>query len=270
MNTDHIFQIGKTHTICEDFALSGKVNEVPFAIICDGCSASPDSDFGARLLAFAARSLITKESISNIGVEAISLAGQAMSTSWALHAQTMDATLLVAKIQDGQVAAALYGDGVFYHRETNGLETMIHVAFEMQDGEEIKSAPSYLSYFLNPFRMNDYSATNTRRIVSYVTLNPELQENPITRQESLPAFSTTIMNHTVKEGDVIGLCSDGINTFRRPNGELIPWVEVAKEFFRYKTTEGVFVNRRINAFKRSCLKDNITHSDDISVASIIV
>ena len=56
MNEDCYFEIGHSHTICEDYALTGKINEnLSYAIVCDGCSASDTVDLGARILAHTAR-----------------------------------------------------------------------------------------------------------------------------------------------------------------------------------------------------------------------
>ena len=54
-NADAFFSIGKTHMVCEDYARAGtQQNGLPYALVCDGCSSSPDTDIGARLLGMAA------------------------------------------------------------------------------------------------------------------------------------------------------------------------------------------------------------------------
>jgi hypothetical protein len=74
----------------------------------------------------------------------------------------------------------------------------------------------------------------------------------------------------VAEGDVIAVVSDGINSFRKADNTPLAWIELIDEFTGFKTFEGEFVLRRIAAFKRKCLKEGITHSDDISVAAIVI
>ena len=56
----------------------------------------------------------------------------------------------------------------------------------------------------------------------------------------------------------------------RDSNEPIPWTDLVDEFTGFKNFEGEFVQRRIAAFKRKCLKEGITHSDDISIAAIHV
>ena len=61
MNADCYYEIGYSHTVCEDYALAGKINnDISFAIVCDGCSASPHVDVGARILTYAALSQLKR------------------------------------------------------------------------------------------------------------------------------------------------------------------------------------------------------------------
>ncbi|GAH21715.1 unnamed protein product, partial [marine sediment metagenome] len=52
MRNDVAFQIGKTHDICEDFALSGNFgspgggDDCNYLVVSDGCSSSPGTDLG--------------------------------------------------------------------------------------------------------------------------------------------------------------------------------------------------------------------------------
>ena len=82
-------------------------------------------------------------------------------------------------------------------------------------------------------------------------------------------FIPVFFENTVEEGDIIAVVSDGINSFRNENGN-ISYIDLVDEFIGFKNTIGEFAKRRINAFKRKCLKENITHSDDISIATIII
>lgn len=53
-NSDAFFSIGKTHEVCQDYARAGDLDGRQFAIVSDGCSSSPDTDFGARALVMSA------------------------------------------------------------------------------------------------------------------------------------------------------------------------------------------------------------------------
>jgi hypothetical protein len=74
----------------------------------------------------------------------------------------------------------------------------------------------------------------------------------------------------VEEGDVISVITDGINSFRKEDNEVIDWKDLVDEFCGFKNFEGQFVQRRIGAFKRKVNKEKWHHFDDISIASILV
>ena len=83
-------------------------------------------------------------------------------------------------------------------------------------------------------------------------------------------FEPVTFEGLVEAGDIIGVMSDGVNSFKKGDGTEIPWNQMVEEFIDFKTTEGVFVHRRLSAMKRRLVKDQITHSDDISMAAIVV
>ncbi|HYO91642.1 MAG TPA: hypothetical protein VEQ40_08400, partial [Pyrinomonadaceae bacterium] len=71
MNADSAFLIGATHAVCQDYAVAGNgtpderaavsnLQANPYVILSDGCSSSPDTDIGARLLVKAAEQVLFK------------------------------------------------------------------------------------------------------------------------------------------------------------------------------------------------------------------
>lgn len=269
MNTDSTFQIGKDHIVCEDYALNGNLQDrITFAIVCDGCSASPDVDFGARVLAMAARETLSYklaiedgifEGVSPVltsdrfGQITINKARDICFPIRHLHPQALDATLLAAWVQNNTLSAYVYGDGVLVHRSKTGIKSVhIHLT---------SGAPDYLSYQLEPERMKGYGSLKDNYKEVWTSYNGIHDYKP---------FVPFVYESPVEEGDVIAMISDGINSFRKSDSTPIEWTELVDEFTAYKTTEGQFVQRRIGAFKRKCLKEGITHSDDISIASIVI
>jgi hypothetical protein len=258
MNTNSTFWIGHDHTVCQDYALSGVKPQfdLSYAIVCDGCSASPDVDIGARFLALAARECIitdfhTKDCIE-FGKEAIRKSTQMFLSFPTIHAQSLDATLLAAWVKNKQLTAFLFGDGVLIHKTKDKVNT-VHINLT-------SGAPDYLSYQLDTLRTAAYHGMkDNQKIVEF--------DNNVA---CYSPFYPVVITKPVEEGDVISVISDGINSFRKSDYTPIPWKELIDEFTGYKNFEGEFVLRRVSAFKRKCLKEGITHSDDISVASIIV
>jgi hypothetical protein len=191
------------------------------------------------------------------GKKAITNAQRVIDVFPYLSPQFLDATLLVAAVNGKHLLVEMYGDGVMVHRKKDSIVS-VHV--QLSSG-----APDYLSYHLDPLRKQAYLEIEDN--VKEVIIREGDKESIRNDYAPLDPF---IYDTTVAEGDVIAVISDGINSFRKMNNDPIPWTELIEEFTGYKTFEGDFVMRRITAFKRKCLKEGITHSDDISCAAIVV
>ena len=259
MNANSVYYIGHEHQINEDYALAEIDPYLAYAIVCDGCSASPDVDFGARLLALSAKKLIIFDCEyppEKFGRYTIQNAARVYDIFPSLHPQALDATLLAAWVYNNNLTVYMYGDGVLIHKTKTSVKS-IHI--QLTSG-----APDYLSYSLDAGRMVAYKAMkdNKKEVVTRV--------NDVVTTQIYEPFIPFIYTCPVEEGDVIAVISDGINSFRKSDYTSIPWQDLVVEFTGFKTTEGEFVSRRISAFKRKCLKEGITFSDDISIASIIV
>jgi hypothetical protein len=191
------------------------------------------------------------------GVIVIQNARKAIEAFPYLSPHCLDTTLLVAYVEDNQLWACLYGDGVIVHRTKTGV-TSVHI--QLTSG-----APDYLSYHLDPIRKQAYdNVEDNKKLIDIYIPGGKCIET-----EGEP-FEPYVLQTPVEEGDVISVISDGINSFSKSDYTSIPWQDLIEEFTGYKNFEGEFVLRRISAFKRKCLKEGITHSDDISVATIIV
>jgi hypothetical protein len=265
MNANSTFSIGKDHIICEDYALAYAGPTISYAIVSDGCSASPEVDFGARCLAMSAKRelRLNPDVLAFDSRKAITNAQRVIDVFPYLSPQFLDATLLVAAVNasaKNQLAVYMYGDGVMVHRKKDGI---VAVHIQLSSG-----APDYLSYHLDPLRKQGYEALeDNKKLVTIRTAEGKLDTS---RTGDYDPFDPFIYETNVVEGDVVAVISDGINSFRKMNNDPIPWNDLIDEFTGYKTFEGEFVLRRIAAFKRKCLKEGITHSDDISVAAIVV
>lgn len=265
MNSNSTFQIGKDHIVCEDYALAYTGPNISYAIVSDGCSASPEVDFGARCLAMSAkRELRLNPDLHAFdGRKAIANAQRVIDVFPYLSPQFLDATLLVAAVNPlakNHTMVYMYGDGVMVHRRKTGV---VAVHLQLSSG-----APDYLSYHLDPMRRQGYDKLEDN--IKQVTILTEKGELSTSRTGDYGPFDPFLWDTNAEAGDVIAVISDGINSFRKMNNDPIPWNELIDEFTAYKTFEGEFVLRRIAAFKRKCLKEGITHSDDISVASIVI
>jgi len=277
MNADHDYKIGHDHIVCEDYSLSGVVEENgAYAIVCDGCSASPDVDFGARILALSAKETLAKVArteatrpdgkntltYEEFGSQVLLRAESIFPYFPSLHPQFLDSTLLITWVKQGVMKAYLYGDGAFFHKVDNDI-VCFHVSMST-------NAPDYLSYGLDKQRRDGYDTLKGVKTVYSCVMTEGTQVLTNEKTETVPPFSPVEITSNVKAGDIIAVCSDGINSFRQANSLPIHWRELVNEFIGYKNFEGVFAKRRFAAFKRKCQKEGMVHSDDISVASIVI
>ena len=266
MNANSSYFIGKDHIVCEDYALAFVDAQFGngLAIVCDGCSASPDVDFGARVLAKCAEDIFLLDEDTPIindehrfGLISIFNANRIFDILPTLHPNALDCTLLMATVtKDKKLTVLMYGDGVLVHRTKGSINT-VHINLT-------SGAPDYLSYHLDANRLEGYKALeNNVKQVACTNYGKTIQVD-------VKPLEPYVLKCDVTEGDIISVISDGINSFRKSDNQPIPWSDLVDEFTCYKNFEGEFVQRRMAAFKRKCLKDGTTHSDDISVASIII
>lgn len=259
MNANNIYILGSEHSVCEDYSLSGIKDNVAYAVVCDGCSASIDVDLGARILALSSREALfyfsrfgTRFDSLAFGTYCIDGADECLDNFPLVNRHSLDCTLLIAWVKDKKLTAYLYGDGVIIHRHKNGVDYN-HVTIS-------SGAPDYLSYFLDLSRKSEYDKIEN---------NEKIIENNSGKNVLIP-FVPVVWEGDVEEGDIISVISDGINSFSKADSTPIDWKDLIDEFTLYKNFSGDFVMRRIMAFKRKCLKEGITHYDDISVASVVV
>ena len=106
----------------------------PYVIVSDGCSSSPDTDIGARLLVKAAQRLILSserlpaDCLQGIHEEAARLA-LAQAGLIGLRPQAVDATLLTAHLCNGTAIIACSGDGVVVLQSRTGLTDVYSIWF---------------------------------------------------------------------------------------------------------------------------------------------
>jgi hypothetical protein len=293
MNFDSYFEIGYSHTICEDYALSGRINDdLVFAIVADGCSASADVDVGARLLAYSARQVLLQLYRNENNAAALQVLAEDLSRDLAYRIATqadclrkqlllpvdvLDSTLLIA-IGDSKGCARFlcYGDGVAIHKNING--DVFYCNFEYPCG-----APYYLSYLLDPAKDKGY-----REKFGRIDDDVVMRGDYLTKADNLTPFEqrfgakgVNLYAHTSAEfldTEWIVLMSDGATSYQqRVHSEGKPSQlesrdlrESLTELVGFKNFNGEFIKRKMNRLKKDHEKAEIVHYDDMSVAGIVL
>jgi hypothetical protein len=271
MNADSSFVIGASHQVCQDYAVSRNASGTsPYAILADGCSTSPDTDIGSRLLVKAVEQMLS----SNTDLEPAALhqnaAGHALS--WArlldLRAQSVDATLLTAYMSGDEVLVSCSGDGVVVAESNQGCLDVYAVSYP-------SGYPFYPTYLHQPERLEALLSTDRaiRELKHY--RSPSITEMLQLASATSCDSPTQVLKFKTSDYKYIAILSDGIHSFlsthetitgKRVQPLLMP--EVIKELLSFKSLHGSFVARRVKRFLKDCHVRGWQHTDDLSLAVV--
>lgn len=279
INTDSYYEIGAGHVYCQDYADSGTfVNEAKdnlyhFAIVCDGCSGSKDSDIGARWLAknFPVIAKVAVDMKGTIQDNIRTLLLQAMTKGIAemnVKNQAFDATL-VALLYDQKLDTLhtfVWGDGkVFYKFKDRENGTLTDIGY-------VKNAPYYLSYLLNPNPEGLYSSMFGTMFAD-VTFNVVTPDALILTPERGLNFQKSYYECLKDASKILSFASvftDGVDTYHVKDdvNKIMPRHNIFNQLTQYKNLHGKFVERRMQNVKKFCQKEGWQHFDDVSVSTI--
>ena len=288
-NTDHYFEIGNSHQVCEDYALDGSYKGVPYVILADGCSSSAFSDFGARIMAFAFRFALFY-TIDNMGDQMDHLQMEeevkknilqltmkhcnSVLKDLNLPVSVCDTTLMAAFIRNGKCWLFRCGDGVIMFKDKEGLEVLMT---EYRD-----SAPFYLSYLMEPEREKSWrsrpQAPENREVRSRFRLSHNRLSGNTGAADSFPSPETlpdrkstgpewVILDIGQSSLEFVLLVSDGVASYSPAQQGLNG---VLRQFSAFKNYHGHFVRRRMKRLKNDMEREGIVHHDDIASAAIFI
>ncbi len=285
MNTDCAFYIGTTHNICQDYALAGN-NSI---VVSDGCSGSPSSDIGSRVLSITAMNKMAElDGLQNFDEKECILLARPAIKILNMPNECLDATLLAAVSYGDSVQAMCCGDGVIAIKTRDKDMIIINRVYE-------NNYPYYINYLYDQTgRFKNWEqnhceekiyASNINKDGEVVRFEKELKYN--SRINSIDGgdigvFRQIDLNHRImieitdkKDIEYIAIMSDGVHSFyetimtdtSRCNKSL-NYIDVVKELLSFKNFNTSFVQRRINKFRKNCAKKNWGNADDVSLAVI--
>jgi len=259
MQADSYFFIGKTHTVCEDYATHNN----NAAIVCDGCSSSVNTDFGSRILArlFINNSLDIYD--NNYLTNYINEAGL-IADKLGLNNTCLDSTVLYLKDNREYIDVLMIGDGTLAIIRDDGTINITDISFK-------SAAPRYLNYFNDPEREEKYTAQfGNERTIQYF----DLPCVDFRCERNNDWFYKRSIKKTGNKAVLV--MSDGIQSFSRQivtdTGKMqepVSYVEVMKELLDFKGFGGRFIERRVSWFQnKNMCKNNWVNNDDFSIAGI--
>src|ERR1043165_2377337 len=255
MNTDATINIGSTHSICQDYVIAKN----DYVVLSDGCSSSPDTDIGARLLVKALdQHLNTATDIEELHKESARIA-----LGWAsmlgLPPESVDATLLSAHVECDDLIIACSGDGVVILESQTGVLDVYAISSP-------SGYPFYPTYVHQPDRLAEL--INNDRCTKTIK---DFRSNNVTITDSL----TVTFKLRVADYKYAAIASDGINSFfhtrHTTNGkrlEPLSQADVLDEFWSFKNSHGAFVERRLKRFNKDTQSKGWQHTDDLAIGVI--
>lgn len=285
MNSDSHYSIGKTHKVCQDYALNKDFKNRSYVIVSDGCSGSLNTDIGARLLCLNLSNWMGSELCNfnplhfdpvrdfnydeNINVyKEISyyIKKERKEFGFGISDEAYDATLLSLYVKNNQYSYFCFGDGVIARLHTNGIITATSIEYP-------SGAPYYLNYELNHKRKTKYLETyGAKRIVREHIITPDSYSNWISDERDDATYPLVSSGNTSGGIIAMAIMTDGVLSFTETTDQKIKQPisldKILRELMGYKNYTGEFVYRRMHKFEKECKELGWEHNDDLSVAAI--
>lgn len=266
MNAGSAFCIGKTHKVCQDYAHHGN-EKFPYVIVSDGCSGSPFTDIGSRILT----RVVTDSFLAGGDPDHKEIINEAneIRRLMCLPPESLDATLIWAYVRNGKYKISLFGDGVFVKTSKDGKMQVVRVEYP-------SGAPLYLNYSLDSTRMKGYKNMFTllRRVYTYTLSTDGSIANLVTTEDSDGELDFCD-EWDYDDLTSISLMSDGLFSFYElqstatsKSESAVEPNDVLRKLLDFKGFQGDFVARRMQRFHKDCEKWNWFHADDLSLATI--
>lgn len=276
VHVDCAFRMGKTHLVCQDYA-AVTAGEFPCVLLADGCSGSPDTDIGARLLVKMAQRFAPNLtgpcheefcfSLKNYHQRVVQ-AARLQAESLCLSDMAVDATLLTLTVRDGWWFASVFGDGVIVAkvRRQDALEVTV-VSYP-------GGYPYYPNYLADSARSQTLmSQENSSRHVEVFHIPQYEEGEPFS--ETCPAdFRCQYVQGELANYEWVAILSDGVHSFYTTEAggghanTPLPLEVVLPELLNFKTSGGQFAQRRMQKFQQQCISRGWQHHDDIAMGVI--
>lgn len=266
-NTDAYFCIGKTHTICQDYAEAGE----DLAIISDGCSSAVDSHIGSLLLSRAAKlALKTYDEIPHVFADVqrrITSYAQAME----LPQESLLATLGFIKATEKGFSVGLYGDGVVVCRFRSPKTWKYNVMVR----DYPSGAPYYPAYQLDKNLDSVYRAKFGTSVTTtlYKLSDEDYQVEYTNTLNPIKDFFSVCFPYEIF--DMVAVMSDGATSFQKlvvtdtsKRQKPVHVCEILREALNFKNYNGQFVQRRAKAAFRKFTEEVCNNMDDFSIGVV--
>lgn len=263
INIDSFFTIGKTHQICQDYAISFN-DPFPCVILADGCSSSKYSEIGSHLLVHAAKDFLnhfdpyefTPEYLGTCVIHNCNT----IRKSIGLNVSCLDSTLIIAFVYDNRFYVYLYGDGYVISVLKDNSICYHKINFSA-------SMPYYLSYEVDIERQKNFNYVRQEKTYeTWVKEGSIIKKLDVTIGIQDDKYLYT--GWPIDNCKHILIASDGIGSFIDKENNPVDLFSVIEDCTDFKTTPGEFIKRRMNSKKgvlNTYKEKGIVHFDDLSI-----
>ncbi|MDM8567485.1 protein phosphatase 2C domain-containing protein [Candidatus Halobeggiatoa sp. HSG11] len=254
LHYDHYYTIGSTHTVCEDYIIQGAI-PTPFIVLSDGCSSSNSTDVGAQILALTTKQIL--ENSEKWPLNYLEFGHLLINTTLKVVAklklpeEVLDATVMLAFLEQDNIVVYVYGDGCLLTKEHNGKINTIEIEF-------IHNAPYYLTYWNNRERLLEYATYEP---------NPLILKDSIHGKSELKPFQTQLVfRFPLKKFEYIAITSDGAcQCIDFHQQHKIPLQQVANDLLKFKDVTDNFVKLNTKKILQQYAQQTIYPVDDFSI-----
>ena len=260
MNADAYFAASPTHLVGQDYALASAPGEpVAWALVADGCSGSPDTDIGARIVARAARSSLRLGHPPRPRL--LAARGARAARALALPPESLDATCVYVLAHDGHVIVGALGDGVIARWDHAGT-------LELRVVEYPAGMPAYPGYAIDRARGDAWARAGGDAFVVRVKVG----DGPW-RIESSGHGTPPPWRFSARACRLVLVATDGATAFTRREGSGAPTDvdvhAVVSAFGAIASPTGRFLARRARrVLGRIAPQAGWTATDDVAFAGV--
>lgn len=264
ISVDKYSTVGSEHLTNEDYIYVMKSNEESYLVLCDGCSASPLTDLGSRVIAHTLKRYLQDKQLSNklstddLIRRSLNSAGNIVG-QLNLSGRCLESTIILVTITDDVTNIFMYGDGVIITKTLGGLIQITEVSYKY-------NAPLYPIYQLGERKLIEYFENypdqrlyilNTLIEVNGVRY-ANTSEYPLSESNCGYKFTSFCLSN--KDLDSLIISTDGIQSFN-----VIDIKEIVDNVLDVKNFNGSFLERNMIWYKRQWERKDIVHTDDLTL-----
>ncbi len=275
--TDTSIATGSTHSVCQDYA-RGQSHGGQWAVgvIADGCSSSPMTEFGSKILTTCALDILNTSASSRaqIGPEvnqpfAESFAEWVMADARRslngigrghIPQAALDATLGVMLYRNGRLSVVLWGDGVLIHRTSIDGAPQINTRTVRYKS----NAPYYLNVRTDVNKARQYHEQFDEPMYCDFVSNSSSQSSTVDHHYA----DVITWQFEPKVGDTFLLSTDGVESFIDAEGAAVDIKSIAEEVMDFKRFNPEFLQGRMKFFHRHSAQAGRRHRDDLGMVAM--